>query len=60
MATRWEYSAVEDFRQSGETKIQSMLRELNASGREGWEFDQTIDSPEDGKFYLLFRRARSN
>ena len=60
MATKWEYRAAENFLQGDETKIQSMLRWLNANGREGWEFDQTIDFGDGGKLYLLFRRQISN
>ena len=60
MAIKWEYRDTENYQQGDETKIQSMIRWLNANGREGWEFDQTIDFGDGGKSYLLFRRQTSS
>ena len=60
MAIKWEYRAAENFQQADETKIESMLRWLNANGREGWEFDRIIEFENDEKSYLLLRRQATN
>jgi hypothetical protein len=60
VVTKWDYRLAENYRQSDETKAQSMLRWIKVHGKEGWEFDRIVDFGEGDNCQLLFRRQISN